>query len=83
VIGLPCADLYACQVWLSDLGNFTAAMFNRRVNEDGVMTAETRSRDLSAIFAALADPIRWVGSRASQPRVKRPSVTIADFPGPL
>ena len=45
-------------VWLSDLGNFTAATFNHIVNEDGVMTAETRSRYLSTILAAFADPTR-------------------------
>jgi hypothetical protein len=66
-------------IWLSKLGNFTAAMFNHTVNEDGVMIAETRFRDLSAIFAALANPTR----RLILERLSRGEATPRELARPL
>ena len=54
-------------------------MFNHTVNEDGGMTAETRSRDLSAIFAALADPTR----RLISERLSRGEATPGELTRPL
>jgi DNA-binding transcriptional ArsR family regulator len=54
-------------------------MLNQKVNEDGVMTSETRSRDLSAIFAALADPTR----RLILERISRGEATPGELARPL